>query len=698
MRRESVKIKQQGRFDCGAACLASIAANFGLYVPSTRIRILSGTDSNGSSIRGLAEAAQKLGFEAEGFKGGSGSLDKIPKPAILHLRKEDGYLHFVVLYKCLKNNFLIMDPSVGDLEKVTRVKLLSEWSGYLILVLPGKRLEKSKASPVCSFLYSVIKQNFKAIFTNIVLSILYIVSSLSIVIFIKYLFDSIIPSGEYHRIEKYIRILLPVIFFSITISFFRALLCVKMSVKIDNVLTSSYIKHLFEISLPFFNSFKTGEITSRMSDIYKIRKILTEIIPESLIALLTLMISISILIFFNYNLAVMSLFFIPIYFIVFVIYDKVNKRLSRESAEKASVFHSNIFESVKSIATIKNFCYEREITARTSVRLNQLSETLHNAGRKGVIAGSTVEVVSKSLLVFVLSYGGASVISGGITIGELVSFYTLTTLFTSPVQQLASLLPTLREGGISAKRYLDITMIGEEKSSGCIHSCKPDLLAKPAERLFCVEVKNISFSYPGRDRLFCGISFKIERGEIVRVKGESGCGKSTLASLLMLHNKADSGSILADGIDINSFPPDLWRGMVSVVPQEPDIFGDTILECITGITPPAERIAGAHLLCSELKLDKTLNGLPNGILSHPGECGRMLSRGEKQRIAFARAVLRSPSLLILDEATSSLDTESAAVIENMVERMKNSGMMILFISHNEHSSLVADRSVYIKRA
>ena len=129
MRRESVKIKQQGRFDCGAACLASIAANFGLYVPSTRIRILSGTDSNGSSIRGLAEAAQKLGFEAEGFKGGSGSLDKIPKPAILHLRKEDGYLHFVVLYKCLKNNFLIMDPSVGDLEKVTRVKLLSEWSG-----------------------------------------------------------------------------------------------------------------------------------------------------------------------------------------------------------------------------------------------------------------------------------------------------------------------------------------------------------------------------------------------------------------------------------------------------------------------------------------------------------------------------------------------------------------------------------------
>lgn len=142
MLRERIKIKQQGKYDCGAACLASVAANYGVFIPVSKIRILSGTDINGSTIRGLTEAAVKLGFEAEGFKGKPESLERIPKPAIMHLRKEDGYLHFVVLYKFLKSHIIVMDPAGGDLEKISVEKFLSEWSGYLMLVLPGKTIKK----------------------------------------------------------------------------------------------------------------------------------------------------------------------------------------------------------------------------------------------------------------------------------------------------------------------------------------------------------------------------------------------------------------------------------------------------------------------------------------------------------------------------------------------------------------------------
>lgn len=688
MLRERIKIKQQGKYDCGAACLASVAANYGVFIPVSKIRILSGTDINGSTIRGLTEAAVKLGFEAEGFKGKPESLERIPKPAIMHLRKEDGYLHFVVLYKFLKSHIIVMDPAGGDLEKISVEKFLSEWSGYLMLVLPGKTIKNYKRYPVLRFLGTLAGENLKSLFTNFSVSVLCIISSLSVVIFIKHLIDNVIPSGESEGSYKLIFALGVVMVFSIIVSAAKAVITVRMSVRIDKYLTSKYIKHLFGIPVPFFNSFKTGEITSRIADIYKIRRVLSELIPESVIALLTLVLSLIILTIFEPGLALMCMLFIPSYFLIFIIHDRINKRVTRDIAESSSGFQSYLFESIKSVSSIKNFGYEDVVSLRADKKLDLLSENVKRAGLRAVAAGGAVDTLSKSMMLLVLGYGGIYVISGNITTGELVSFYTLTTLFTSPVHQLASLFPALREGSVSARRYLDVVMLeNEERESDC----------NLGDSLKKLEVKEISFSYPGRDTLFSDISFTVYPGDIVRINGESGSGKSTLASILMMHHKPCSGSVLADGIEIDQLSARIWRGKISIVPQEPDLIGESVLECITGSSPSALKISQAEQLCREMKLEKVLNDLPNGILTHPGECGNMLSRGEKQRIAFARALLRRPSLLIMDEATSSLDPESAAIIENMVMSMKASGMMILMISHNEHSSVVADKTVLLTR-
>ncbi|MHC1779232.1 MAG: peptidase domain-containing ABC transporter [Bacteroidales bacterium] len=688
MLRGRIKIKQQGRYDCGAACLASVAANYGVYIPVSRIRLLSGTDTNGSTIRGLTEAAVKLGFEAEGFRGKPESLERIPKPAIMHLRKEDGYLHFVVLYKYLKSHILIMDPAEGDLEKITTGKFLSEWSGYLMLVLPGKTLKKSDNYPVFRFMRTLTEENLRPLIASISLSALCIISSISVVIFIKHLIDNVIPAGESDGSHKLIFALIVIMGLSVILSVVKAFMSVKMSVGIDRHLTSKYIKQLFAIPLPFFNSFKTGEITSRISDIYKIRRVLSELIPESVIALFTLFVSVIILIIFEPELAVMCMLFIPAYFAVFILHDRINKRVTREIAESASGFQSYLFESIKSVATIKNFCYEDVVSCRAEKRLDLLSENIKRSGIRAVAAGGAVETLSKSMMVFVLGFGGAGVISGDITTGELVSFYTLTSLFTSPVQQLASLIPALREGSVSARRYLDIVLLDNEER---------DTASNPDDRLKKLEVKDISFSFPGRDTLFSNISFSLNAGEILKIKGESGCGKSTLAAILMMHHKSFNGSILADGVDLTDLNAGFWRSRISIVPQEPDLIGESILECMTGSNPTPVKISETEQLCREMRLEKVFNALPNGILTHPGECGSMLSRGEKQRIAFARAVLRRPSLLILDEATSSLDPESAGIIEKMILSMKASGIMILMISHNENSSVPADKTLLIEK-
>ncbi|MDP3437290.1 MAG: cysteine peptidase family C39 domain-containing protein, partial [Bacteroidales bacterium] len=134
----SVKIKQQSKSDCGAASLASVAAHYGMRVPLAKIRLYSGTDSGGATLKGLVEAARRFGFLADGFKGEQESLDKIPKPAIIHLKKDDGYLHYVVLTKSSASFFHIMDPLDGEIERVPRETLLREWTGYLILLSPSR--------------------------------------------------------------------------------------------------------------------------------------------------------------------------------------------------------------------------------------------------------------------------------------------------------------------------------------------------------------------------------------------------------------------------------------------------------------------------------------------------------------------------------------------------------------------------------
>ncbi|MDZ4058814.1 MAG: ABC transporter ATP-binding protein, partial [Bacteroidales bacterium] len=292
----------------------------------------------------------------------------------------------------------------------------------------------------------------------------------------------------------------------------------------------------------------------------------------------------------------------------------------------------------------------------------------------------------------------AAVISGVITPGELVSFYAISALFSTPLQQLASSISSFREGSVAASRLYDIMAL--EREEECENSLTPVIQN--------LRLNNVSFGYPGRGLLFENLSFSLESGKILLLKGKSGCGKSTVASLIMKHLMPVSGEITANGKSLADIEAKNWRRSVSIVPQNPDLYGNTIYESIMDGADSAfsqndnQEIGKSGLseqfkeLCRELDLDRIFDSLPNGPATHPGEGGALLSRGEQQRIAFARAVIRGPSLLILDEATSSLDSHSANIIDKIVVKLREKGVAILIISHKDSDLQIADKVIELK--
>lgn len=679
----SVKIRQHDISDCGVACLASISAYYGLKLPLAKLRIFSNTGKNGTTIKGVIEAAKKFGFDAQGFSGRKSSLYRVPKPTILHLEKSDGLLHFIVLYKIHNGLLHIMDPLDGNMHRIKMEELLDEWSGKLITLSPGSEFVKGiSGTPVLERLFKIVSSNRKSLLNALLLSILYLTTAFSITLFIKQIIDSIIPEGNAVMLNTFAVAMLAVFLMSFFLSWMRSVLLLKTGTATDKRLIGEYIRHMVTLPQQFFDLRTTGEITSRVSDAFKIRSLVTETLIGIVMSLSTLIISLAVMFVISPNLAFIAIMCVPVYYIIYIIYDTYNKQVHRKIMEQGSRFESSLIELVRSQKALKYFSNEEFAAGRTIGKLSELCDTFFKSGRFGTGAGGAAEFVSRVLTVLILWLGGRSMMAGEITLGELVSFFTIISLFSAPLSELIGINSVIREGMVAADRLFEIMELDPEP---LCEGITPDLSAPE-----CLSLSGIRFSYPDRPTLFTEMNMELKRGEITTLSGESGSGKSTVVSLILRMHKAQNGTIMLNDININHINLRHWRSSVSVVPQNPELYDATILENIAPgeEDPDIERILR---LCEELNILDFIALLPSGFETKTGENGSQLSRGQQQRIAMARALYRNNGILILDEATSSLDKESEEIIINAVLKEKEKGRIVLIISHGERAGSIADK-------
>lgn len=669
-----IRVKQRDITDCGAACLLSVATHYRLELPVSRIRQYAGTDKKGTNILGLIEAAERLGFQAKAAKGTLDSLQKIPLPAIAHVILKNGLHHYIVIYSVEKKLITYMDPADGSLIKVSLDAFKEIWSGVIVLLLPGDSFVTGKQNQSnASRFWQLIRPHSAIMFQALIGALIYTILGLSTSIYMQKIIDFVLVEGNTRLLNLLSVGMIVILVFQLVIGGFKSVFGFQTGQMIDARLILGYYKHLLQLPQRFFDTMRVGEIISRVNDAVKIREFINSVALNLIVNILIVLFSILIMFFYYWKLALIMLAIIPIYLLIYWISNKVNKKWQRRLMEESAELESQLVESLNAVGTIKRFGIEQFTNDKTESRFIGLLKTIYKTSIYSMFIGTGAEFFTRLFTIILLWIGSYFVINRELSPGELLSFYALVGYFTGPASSLIGANKNIQDALIAADRLFEIIDLETESSNETKIELKSDLIGD-------IELNKVHFRYGTRATVFEELSLRFEKGKSTAVVGESGSGKSTLLSLLQNLYPLNNGNITIGGLDLQHISNRSLRERVGVVPQHIDLFNGTIVEniAIGDYEPDMQKIL---FLSKILGTDEFIDQLPNTYHSIVNEQGVNLSGGQKQRIAIARALYRNPDILILDEATSSLDPSSEQKVQHALEWFKQQAKTIIIIAH-----------------
>lgn len=672
--RKGTKIKQRDITDCGAACLASIAAHYQLQLPVSRIRQYAGTDKKGTNLTGLIEAAGRLGFQAKGAKGTIESLVKIPLPAIVHLVLKSGLHHYVVIYKVTDKLVVYMDPTGGVIVKKNIDEFKTEWTGVVVLLLPDQNFVKGneKESNIKRF-WQLLAPHKTMMVQALVGAVIYTLLGLSMAVYVQKIIDFVLVDGNSRLLNMMSTGMIIILIFQMIINYFKTLISMRTGQMIDAHLILGYYKHLLQLPQRFFDTMRVGEIISRVNDAVKIRVFINDIAMNMLVNTLIIGFSIAIMFLYYWKLAIIMLAIVPLYLVIYWISNRVNKKWQRELMENSAELEAQLVESINAAGTIKRFGLEDYASLKTENRFIELLRSIYYSSIKSFHLSNTADFFTRLFTISILWAGSYFVIRHELSPGELLSFYALIGYFTGPAASLISANKNIQDALIAADRLFEIIDLEIEASS-------EDKIVLTAEMIGDIQFNDVQFRYGTRATVFNKLNLHISKHKSTAIVGESGSGKSTLLSLMQNLYPLNEGNITIGGLDIKYIRNSSLRKVIGVVPQQTDLFTGTIIEniAIGDYEPKIERVIG---LCNLLGINEFVEKLPGNYYTVIDEQGANLSGGQKQRIAVARALYRDPEILILDEATSSLDPVSEQKVLDALLWFKQQGKTIIIIAH-----------------
>jgi len=686
---KSTIIKQHDITDCGAACLASISAHYKRLMPIARIRQMASTDQKGTNVLGMIEAAHRLGFQAKGVRGTFESLAKIPRPAIAHVVVREVLHHFVVIYDVTDKHVVVMDPGPGKLVKHTHEEFQKIWTGVLILLLPDETFERGneKVSALQRF-WQLVRPHRSVMMQALFGALIYTILGLSTSIYVQKIVDNVIVEGNRNLLNLLSITMVIILILQLYIGSLKSMFALKTGQQIDARLILGYYKHLMTLPQQFFDTMRVGEIISRINDAVKIRAFINDAATGLVVNVFIVLFSFGMMFTYDWKLALIMLAVIPFYAGIYLVVNKLNKKYQRTLMEDAAELESQLVESLNAMGTIKRFGLESFANIKTETRFVKLLKTIFTSARNSVWSGNATEIVSRLFTIILLWVGTGFVIDNQITPGELLSFYALIGYFTGPASQLIGANRTVQDALIAADRLFEIMDLEREATENKIE-LRPDMIGD-------IRFNDVSFRYGTRTQVFDQLSLTVPKGRVTAVVGESGSGKSTMLSLLQNIYPLQNGSIHIGDYDIKHISNESIRRRVSVVPQKIDLFAGNVIDNIAvgEYAPDMERIVA---ICQRLGITEFIEKLPNGFHTYLGENGASLSGGQKQRIAIARALYQHPDILILDEATSSLDSISEQCVQATIRHLREHGKTVILIAHRLSTVMHADKIVVIEQ-
>jgi ATP-binding cassette subfamily B protein len=684
----NIRVKQRDISDCGAACLASVARFYNLDVAVTKIRQHAGTNQKGTNLAGMLEAAKYLGFDAKGVRGTLESLFQVQLPVIAHVIVNGQLQHYVVIYKISKQKISIMDPADGKsiVKKLSEFK--EEWTGVLLLLVPNDDfIQGNQKISFYRRFYDLLKPHRSILIQTLIGAVIYTLLGLSMSIFVQKIVDFVLVDGNRNLLNIMSIGMLIILSLQIILGIFKSFFMVRTGQIIDTRLILGYYKHLLKLPQQFFDNMRVGDITSRIGDAVKIRLFINDVSINLAVNLFMLLFAFMLMFTYYWKLALLLLVIIPLYSAIYLITNMLNKKVQRKLMENAADLESQLVESLNAVGTIKRFGLENHANRKTELRFMTLLDTVYKSAMNSVFSGSSTELVSHSFTIILLWVGAGFVLDKQISPGELLSFYTLIGYFTGPVSSFVGMNKTVQDAIIASDRLFEIMEMEQENDKN-----KFDLSVL---NIGNIRFLDVSFRYGSRVLVFDKLNLEIPSRKLTGIVGESGSGKSTLMSILQNIYPVHGGQVFIGDYAINHISNTSLRRIIAVVPQKIDLFSADVITNISigDEEPDIKKIIG---ICNLLGIIHFIDQLPNGFQTQLGENGSSLSGGQKQRIAIARALYRDPEILILDEASSSLDPVSEKYVQDTIEVLLSENKTVIVISHRLSSIQRAGLIIVLK--
>lgn len=682
------KIKQHDVTDCGAACIASIASHYKLVLPLSRIRQMASTDQKGTNVLGLLEALQKMGFEAKGVRGELSSLFQIPKPAIAHVIIKASLHHYVVIYETSRKFIEVMDPGDGEIHRYKHEEFRKIWTGVLVIMLPaGGFKEGNQKVSVASKFWELIRPHTGIMTQALVGAMVYTLIGLTTSIYVQKIVDYVLVDENRNLLNLMSVIMIVLLVLQMFTSSAKSIFTLRTGQLIDAQLILGYYKHLLRLPQQFFDTMRVGEIISRINDAVKIRTFINDVSINLAVNVFIVFFSFALMFTYYWKLALIVALIVPFYAVVFWISNTLNRKVEREVMERSADLESQLVESLNSVYTIKSFGLERFTNLKTEMQFVALLKAVYTSGMNGIFSSNAAEFFSRAFVVVLLWTGAVYVMDHVITPGELLSFYALAGFFTGPGASLIGMNKTVQHAVIAADRLFEIMDLEIERNENKIKISQ--------EMAGDVIFRDVHFRYGSKTVVFQGLNVRFQRGKVSAVVGESGSGKSSLISILKNLYPIQSGSISIGDYDLRHVDTEALRNFVGIVPQRIDLFSGNVIENIAPGDPEPD-MKKILSICSALGSLEFIERLPQGFSTCLGENGATLSGGQRQRLALARALYRDPEILILDEATSSLDSTAEQYVHQTVRFLKAKNKTVIIIAHRLSTILHADKIVVLQ--
>ncbi|EBA1300470.1 peptidase domain-containing ABC transporter, partial [Salmonella enterica] len=669
-RRRVPVIHQTETSECGLACLAMICGHFGKNIDLISLRRKFNLSSRGANLTGINSIAEQLGMVTRALSLELDELGALKTPCILHW----DFSHFVVLVSVKRNRYVLHDPARGrrnvGLEEMTRY-----FTGVALEVWPGSEFSAETTQnrihlrSLINCIYG-IKSTLAKIFC---LSVVIEAINLIIPVGTQLVMDHAIPAGDRGLLTLISAGLMFFILLRAATGMLRAWSSLVMGTLINVQWQSGLFNHLLRLPLAYFERRKLGDIQSRFGSLDTLRATFTTSVVGAIMdSIMVVGVFVMMLLYGGY-LTWIVLGFTTVYVLVRLVTYSYYRQISEETLVRGARASSYFMETLYGIATVKiQGMAERRGTHWLNLKIDAINSGI-KLTKMDLFFGGINTFVAACDQVAILWLGTSLVIDNQMTIGMFVAFGSFRGQFSDRVASLTNFLLQLRMVSLHNERIADIALHEKEEK-------KPELDIVADMSPVSLETTDLSYRYDSQSApVFSGLYLSVTPGESVAITGTSGAGKTTLMKVLCGLFEPDTGKVLVNGTDIRQLGINNYHRMIACVMQDDRLFSGSIRENICGFSEEMDETWMIECARASYIHDVIIK-MPMGYETLIGELGEGLSGGQKQRIFIARALYRRPCILFMDEATSSLDTDSERFVNVAI---KNMNITRIIIAHRE---------------